>query len=114
MLFGVLADSNIKKYILGELQLYSKISTMHKIVSDYVQSLNIDSIIDSYTVSVEEFIRTKVGGDDTYFMTEKAICDYNHSDTYLKKYCLHIQTQHVRADIVLFPICLKKKRKNTS
>lgn len=81
----VIFNDDLKKYILGELQLYSKISTMHKILSDYVQSLNIDSIIDSYTVSVEEFIRTKVGGDDTYFMTEKAICDYNHSDTYLKK-----------------------------
>lgn len=81
----VIFNNDLKNYILGELSLYSKISIMHKIVSDYVSSLNIDSIIDSYTVSVDEYIRTKVGGDDTYFMTEKANCAYNYSDTYFEK-----------------------------
>ena len=81
----VIFNDDLKNYALGELPLFSKISIMHKIVSDYVCSLNINSIIDSYTISVDEYIRTKVGGDDTYFMTEKAICDYNSSDTYLKK-----------------------------
>lgn len=74
-----------KAYINGCFSYIKKISAMNKIVLDYVNSLNIEEIIESYKVSTEEYIRTKVGGDDTYILKEDAHSNANPSDVYLGK-----------------------------
>jgi len=74
-----------KAYINGCFSYIKKISAMNKIVLNYVNSLNIEEIIESYKVSTEEYILTKVGGDDTYILEEDAHSNANPSDVYLGK-----------------------------
>ena len=74
-----------KQYINGSFSYIKKINAMNAVILRYVNSLNIEEIIESYTVSINEVIRTKIGGDDTYILTETAHSNANWSDIYLKK-----------------------------
>jgi len=74
-----------KAYINGRFSYIKKINAMKMTVINYIDSLNIEEIIESYTVSIHEHIRTKIGGDDTYTLNESANSNANPSDVYLRK-----------------------------
>lgn len=74
-----------KAYINGRFSYIKKINAMKMTVINYIDSLNIEEIIESYTVSINEHIRTKIGDDDTYTLNEFAYSDANPSDVYLGK-----------------------------
>lgn len=74
-----------KAYINGCFSYIKKINAMKETVINYIDSLNIKEIIESYTVSIDEHIRTKIGDDDTYTLNEFAYSNANPSDVYLRK-----------------------------
>lgn len=74
-----------KAYINGCFSYIKKINAMKETVINYIDSLNIKEIIESYTVSIDEHIRTKIGDDDTYTLNEFAYSNANPSDVYLGK-----------------------------
>lgn len=51
-------------------------------ITNTVQNLNIDSIIDSYKTTVEEYTITKVGGDDRFYST--IITQASYTDDYIE------------------------------
>ena len=78
-------DEDIEAYINGHFSYIKKINAMNAVVLNYVNSLNIEEIIESYKVSIDEYIRTKIGDDDTYTLKEYAYSNANPSDVYLGK-----------------------------
>lgn len=74
-----------KAYINGRFSYIKKIDAMKENVINYIDSLNIEEIIESYTVSIDEHIRTKIGDDDTYTLNEFAYSNANPFDVYLGK-----------------------------
>ena len=90
----IASDEDIEKFIYsGDAEAYinsrfsyiKKIKTMETTIVNYIDSLNIEEIIESYTVSIDEHIRTKIGDDDTYTLNESANSNANPSDVYLRK-----------------------------
>ena len=78
-------SDDIKAYIEDNFSYINKINVMKNIVNCYIESLDIDKIIESYTISVNEHIRSKVGGDDTYTLNVSAGSEAESSDVYLAK-----------------------------
>ncbi len=76
---------DIKAYIDDCFPYIEKINSMEVVIRDYVDSLNAEEIIDSYTISIDEVFLTKVGGDDTYELTISSHCKAERSDAYWKK-----------------------------
>ena len=72
-------------YINGAFSYINKINAMKTTILNYIDSLNVKEIIESYTVSIDEHIRTKIGDDDTYALKEYARSNANPSDVYLGK-----------------------------
>lgn len=78
-------SDDINAYIEDKFSYINKIDVMKNIVNCYIDSLDIDKIIESYTISVNEHIRSKIGGDDTYTLNVSAGCVAESSDVYLAK-----------------------------
>lgn len=74
-----------REYINGSYSYIKKIKSMNETVLKYIKSLDIEKIIESYSISIEEYIHTKIGDDDTYTLTESANSDAAPSDVYLNK-----------------------------
>lgn len=76
---------DIKAYLEDGFSYIKKINIMNNIAKCYIESIDIDKIIESYIISIDEHIRYKIGGDDTYTIKETAVSAANPSDVYLAK-----------------------------
>lgn len=76
---------DVEAYINGYFSYIKKINAMNVAFLNYVNSLDVEEIIESYKVTTDEHIREKVGDDDTYTLKEYAHSNANPFDVYLGK-----------------------------
>lgn len=72
----------IKYYYEVNKRLKTDIRDVIKHIEEEVDKLDINSIIDSYETTISEWIKTKIGDDDTFY-SETHRCSY-YSDAYLE------------------------------